>query len=157
VAQQQPWTGGLLEPVRQSVRVRRPIEAAFEFFTRNIGSWWPVETHHLIGDVEGVVFEGRLGGRIYERTRGGQTADWGRVMAWEPPHRVVFTWNRTRGEGAETEIEVRFFAEDATSTRVDLEHRGWEHLADNAERERTRYLNGWPYVIGRFAKAAGEA
>jgi len=73
--------GSLLEPVRQSVRVRRPIAAAFELFTRDIGTWWPVDTHHLRGDVIGVVFECRLGGRIYERCRDGQTADWGEVLA----------------------------------------------------------------------------
>jgi uncharacterized protein YndB with AHSA1/START domain len=155
VAQQQPRAGGLLEPVRQSVRVRRPIEAAFELFTRDIGTWWPVETHHVRGDVEAVVFEGGLGGRIYERSRSGETTEWGRVLAWEPPSRVVFTWERTRGSGAATEVEVRFFAEEPTITRVDLEHRGWERLADHVE-QRERYLNGWPFVVGRFADGAGR-
>jgi uncharacterized protein YndB with AHSA1/START domain len=156
VAQEQPRAGGLLEPVRVSARVRRPIEAAFELFTRDIGSWWPVETHHMAGEIAAVVFEQRLGGRIYERSRSGGTADWGLVLAWEPPHRVVFTWEPSRGQGAPTEVEVRFFAEDPTTTRVDVEHRGWERLRDPAG-QRERYLNGWPGVIGRFAEAAGRA
>jgi uncharacterized protein YndB with AHSA1/START domain len=157
VAQQYSAPGGLLEPVRQSVRVRRPIQSAFTLFTRDIGSWWPVETHHARGEVVGVVFEGRLGGRIYERCRDGEVADWGEVLAWDPPNRVVFTWMPTRSRGAPTEVEVRFFAEDAATTRVEVEHRGWERLGDLAAETRTSYMNGWPGVIRLFAEAADQA
>jgi uncharacterized protein YndB with AHSA1/START domain len=157
VAQQPSGPGGLLEPVRQSVRVRRPIEAAFELFTRDIGTWWPVGTHHARGDVVGVVFETRLGGRIYERCRDGAEADWGHVLAWEPPHRVVFTWAPGRSPGGPTEVEVRFTAEDPATTRVDLEHRGWERLGDLAAETRSSYLNGWPGVMRLYATAAGAA
>ena len=157
MAQQQPLAGGLLEPVRQSIRVRRPIEAAFELFTRDIGTWWPVETHNLGGDVAGVVFEERLGGTIYEVSRDGRTFVWGRVLAWEPPHRVVFSWHPNAADPAPTEVEVRFVAEAAAVTRVELEHRGWERLGEAGPDERLRYLNGWPYVIGRFGQSAGAA
>jgi uncharacterized protein YndB with AHSA1/START domain len=153
----QPAGGGLLEPVRQAVRVRRPIEAAFELFTREIGSWWPVDTHHARGDVVGVVFEQRLGGRIYERCRDGQEADWGEVLAWDPPGRVVFSWLPSRRQGAPTEVEVRFTAVDPTTTLVEVEHRGWERLGDLGAQTRTSYLNGWPGVLRRFADAAGAA
>lgn len=146
----------MLSPVRQSVRVRRPIQEAFELFTRDIGTWWPVQTHHRRGDVIGLVFEGRTGGRIYERCGDGGTADWGRVLAWEPPHCVVFTWLATSG-GEPTEVEVRFVAEDVALTRVELEHRGWERLGATGAEQRTRYLNGWPRAIGLFADAAGPA
>ncbi len=156
MAQQYPAPGGLLEPVRQSVKVRRPIEAAFEFFTRDIGSWWPVDTHHARGQVIAVVFEGRVGGRIYERCADGETAEWGEVLRWEPPTRVAFTWLPTRSRGAAaTEVDVRFIAEGPATTRVELEHRGWERLGDRAEEIRTSYLNGWPGVMRRFALAAG--
>jgi uncharacterized protein YndB with AHSA1/START domain len=147
---------GVIEPVRQSVRVRRPVQAAFDLFTRDIGTWWPVRTHHVRGEVIGIVFEGRVGGRVYELCRDGQTADWGRVLAWEPPHRVVFTWQATGGSEP-TEVEVRFVVEDAAVTRVELEHRGWERLGQTGAERRGRYLNGWPRVIGLFAAAAGEA
>ena len=154
---QQPWiSGGPLEPVRQSVRVRRPIEAAFELFTRDIGTWWPVHTHHARGEVVGVVFEGRIGGRIYERCRDGETADWGRVLAWEPPTRVVFTWQPGRSQPEPTEVEVCFTAEGPAATRVDLEHRGWERLGELGGAARQSYLNGWPGVLRRFADASGE-
>lgn len=149
--------GGLLEPVRQSVRVRKPIEAAFALFTRDIGSWWPTDTHHARGDVVGVVFEQRLGGRIYERCRDGEEADWGEVLAWDPPGRVVFTWVPSRRQGAPTEVEVRFTAVDAGTTLVEVEHRGWERLGDLAAPTRTSYLNGWPGVLRRFVDAAGAA
>ena len=139
------------------MRVRRPIETAFELFTRDIGSWWPVETHHARGDVVGVVFEGRLGGRIYEECRDGQVAEWGTVLAWDPPHRVVFTWLPTQSRGAPTEVEVRFVAEGPAVTRVELEHRGWERLGDLASQTRSSYANGWPGVFGRFAREAGPA
>ena len=156
---QQPWAyGGPLDPVRQSVRVRRPIEAAFQLFTRDIGTWWPVHTHHARGQVVGVVFEGRVGGRIYERCRDGETAEWGRVLAWEPPTRVVFTWEPGRGASHEepTEVEVRFTAEGPGATRVDLEHRGWERLGETGAAARQSYLNGWPGVLRRFADAAED-
>ena len=153
----QPAPGGLLQPVRQSVRIRRPIETAFELFTRDIGSWWPVETHHARGDVVGVVFEGRLGGRIYERCGDGETADWGEVLEWDPPRRVVFTWLPSVSRGAATEVEVRFTAVDPTTTQVEVEHRGWERLGDRAVETRTSYLNGWPGVIRRLVEAGGAA
>jgi uncharacterized protein YndB with AHSA1/START domain len=139
------------------VRVGRPIDAAFELFTRDIGSWWPVDTHHARGDVVAVVFEARLGGRIYERCRDGAEADWGEVLAWEPPRRVVFTWAPGRGPGGPTEVEVRFTAEGPATTRVEVEHRGWERLGDLAQKTRTSYLNGWPGVLRRFVDAAAGA
>lgn len=157
MAQQWPAPGRVLEPVRQVVWVRRPIEAAFELFTRDIASWWPVETHHARGDVVGVVFEARQGGRIYERCRDGQTADWGEVLAWEPPDRVVFSWQPNRTRPAPTEVEVRFIAEAAGVTRVELEHRGWERLGALAAQTRESYLNGWPGVMRLFARAADGA
>ncbi len=132
--------GGLLEPVRQS----------------DIGTWWPVETHHARGDVVGVVFEARLGGRIYEQCRDGQVADWGQVLAWEPPSRVVFTWVPGRSGHGPPEVEVNFVAEDPTTTRVELEHRGWERLGDLAAETRSSYLNGWPAVLNRFVEKADE-
>ncbi len=156
MAQHIDVSGGLLEPVRQSVRVRRPIQAAFDLFTRDIGSWWPIETHHARGDVVGVVFEARLGGRIYEQCRDGRVADWGQVLVWEPPSRVVFTWVPGRSGLGPTEVEVRFVAEDPTTTRVELEHRGWERLGDLAAETRSSYLNGWPAVIRRFVEKADE-
>jgi len=71
--------------------------------------------------------------------------------------RVVFSWQPTRSSGAPTEVEVRFITEDVATTRVELEHRGWERLGDRAAAARSSYLNGWPGVIARFTREAGEA
>ena len=84
-----------VEPVRRSVSVERPVEDAFRVFTEEIGSWWPLETHSRAGERDGVeaetaVLEGRVGGRLYERVSDGTEADWGTMIAWEPPHRLAF-------------------------------------------------------------------
>ena len=138
-----------IQPVRRAVTVERPLEDAFRVFTEGLGTWWPVATHSIAKDaVETVVMEGREGGRLYERASDGTEADWGRLIAWEPPHRVAFEWHVT---GTPTEVEVRF-APDGDGTRVELEHRGFERLEDGAER-RDSYSSGWVTVLGRYAEA----
>jgi Activator of Hsp90 ATPase homolog 1-like protein len=139
-----------IQPVRRAVTVERPLEDAFRVFTEGLGAWWPVATHSIAKDaVEGVVMEGRAGGRLYERTTGGAENDWGRMLVWEPPRRVAFEWHIT---GVPTEVEVRFTPE-GDRTRVDLEHRGFERLEDG-EARRESYNNGWVTVLGRYAEAA---
>ena len=96
-----------IEPVRAMVEVRRGIEEAFRVFTTEIASWWPVTGHSVEPDkVEAVVLEGRAGGRLYERWRDGGEADWGRVLAWEPPTRLLLAWS-PNPERPPTEVEVR--------------------------------------------------
>ena len=151
-----PPTGeGSIEPIRLAARVRRPIADAFRLFTEEIGNWWPAQTHHTRGPVVGMVFEGRVGGRLIEVCADGVTVPFGEVLAWEPPHRVVFSWHPSVQPTTPTEIEVRFSAEVDGATRVEVEHRGWERLRDRAHQQRTSYLNGWPTVWARFLAAAG--
>ena len=139
-----------IQPVRRAVTVERPLEDAFRVFTEGLGSWWPVATHSIAKDAaETVVMEGRVDGRLYERTADGAENDWGRMLVWEPPRRVAFEWHIT---GTPTEVEVRFTPE-GDRTRVDLEHRGFERLEDGAER-RESYNNGWVTVLGRYEGAA---
>lgn len=147
-----------VEPIRMQVRVRRPIADAFRLFTEGIGTWWPTETYRVRGPVVEVVFEGRPRGRVYERGADGRTSDWGEVLAWEPPGRVVFSWNPSvRPAAPPTEVEARFTAEDESTTLVDVEHRGWERLGDLALQARSSYANGWPLVLARFRATAGAA
>src|SRR5919197_160847 len=88
-----------------------------------------------------VLLEGRAGGRIAERSPTGEIADWGRVLTWEPPGRVAFTWHPEGGEA--TEVEVQFIPEGSGATRVELEHRGWERLGPAAgERRAPRQHRG---------------
>src|SRR4051794_40483160 len=120
------------EPVRARTTVHCAPEVAFAAFTERFAEWWPVAGHSVGEDrVATVVFEGRAGGRLFERWHDGHEADWGEVVAWEPPVRIVFTW-RPNPTDAATEVEVRFSALEGALTRIELEHRGWEALAEGA-------------------------
>jgi uncharacterized protein YndB with AHSA1/START domain len=146
-----------VEPVRMTVRVRRNIEDAFDIFTRDIGSWWPLDKASFGGDrASELHFEPCVGGRFYERYTDGEEHTGGRVLRWEPPRLVVYTWQHDDWS-APTEVEVKFIAEGPTLTRVELEHRAWERLGDLADRMRDMYNNGWPTVITCFAAFAGAA
>lgn len=153
-----------IEPVRRSVTVGASVDRAFEVFTNGLGTWWPLEHHSVsVGGGEDdaaaappqtAVLEPRVGGRVFERLADGTEHDWGRVLVWEPPTRLVLAWQPNRDPQAPTEVEVRFIAEADGGTRVELEHRGWERLGADAERARESYAGGWPGVLERFAAAA---
>lgn len=144
-----------LDPVRVDVTVPRGRPDAFRLFTDGIHEWWPLETHSIFEhEAAKAVFEGREGGRIFEVHRDGRESDWGRVLAWEPPARVVFTWQPNPERSAHTEVEVRF-QEVEGGTRVELEHRGWERLGEEAETVRADYVPGWALVLGAYEGASG--
>jgi uncharacterized protein YndB with AHSA1/START domain len=145
----------IIEPVVAAIDVRRGIEEAFRVFTAEIGAWWPVADHSVEPDrVETVVLEAGVGGRLYERWHDGGQADWGRVLAWEPPARLLLSWSPNPDRPAPTEVEVRFVAVEPDHTRVELEHRGWERLGDQGPRSRAGYESGWPGVLEAFAGTA---
>jgi uncharacterized protein YndB with AHSA1/START domain len=142
-----------VEAVKKSLVVNCSPERAFEVFTREIGSWWPLATHSVGGDkITGVVFEEHVGGRIFEQHSDGGESEWGRVVTWDPPTRFVMTWYPSRDAASATELDVRFAAE-GDATRVDLEHRGWEILGDRASEMRNNYDGGWVTVLGCFEQA----
>ena len=147
-----------VEPVRMTVRVRRNIEDAFDLFTRDIGSWWPLDRASFGGDRASELYmEPFVGGRFYERYIDGEEHTGGRVLRWEPPRLVSYSWQHDDWS-APTEVEVRFIEEEATVTRVELEHRAWERLGGElGDRMRDTYNNGWPTVIACFAMFAGAA
>jgi uncharacterized protein YndB with AHSA1/START domain len=103
--------------------------------------------------VEAVVFEGRLGGRIFERLGDGSEHDWGTVLAWEPPARVVFDWQPIRERPGVTEVEV-CFVDRGASTDVELVHRYWERLGQVARDVRAGYVGGWDTVLGEYLRVA---
>jgi uncharacterized protein YndB with AHSA1/START domain len=158
---EQQQTAGVA--VRQSVVVDAPQDRAFAVFTEGMTSWWPLDSH-TIGEKPAVaaVIEQRAGGRWFERAGDGTECDWGRVLEWDPPHRVLLSWEITcdwrHDAGVRTEVEVRFHAEDDGRTRVDLEHRGLESYADRAEEMRGIFDSdgGWRGLLQRFAGAAAE-
>ena len=150
--------------VRSEVVVEAPIERAFQVFTQQFDRIKPRE-HNMLGvDIAESVFEPRAGGRVYDRGVDGTECQWARVLAFEPPDRVVFTWDINPYWQIESdldktsEVEVRFVAESPTRTRVELEHRnldrhgdGWQGLAEGVGGN-----EGWPLYLERFAAAATQ-
>lgn len=146
----------LIEPIRLSVQVRRDIESAFDIFTGDLTQWWPLDRFtHGQGRAKEVILDPFVGGRFYERFADGEEYTVGRVVSWDRPSLVAFTW-RNADWIASTEVHVRFIAEETAVTRVELEHRVWEHLA-SARESRDEYANGWPAVIHCFARFADSS
>jgi uncharacterized protein YndB with AHSA1/START domain len=129
--------------VRCSIVVNAPIDRAFSVFTDDIGSWWPEEHHVLQAELAEMVFEPRQGGHVYDRGVDGSECRWARVLVYEPPARVVISWDISPQWQLESnpkrtsEVEIRFVAEAPDRTRVELEHRnldrhgeGWQQMRD---------------------------
>jgi uncharacterized protein YndB with AHSA1/START domain len=147
-------------PVCTSIVVEAPIERAFSVFTDGIGTWWP-STHHILGaELAEMVFEPRVGGSIYDRGVDGSECRWARVLAYEPPERVVFSWDinlqwqRETDPGRTSEVEVRFVAEAPARTRVELEHRGIERHGEGWEKMHDAVASpgGWSAGLDALAQ-----
>ena len=144
--------------VRKTVTVEAGQERAFEVFTSGIGSWWPKEHHIGSADMAGCTFEPRVGGRWYETSVDGSECDWGQVLVWEPPHRIVHTWQiqadwKYDPDVAKgSEVEVRFIAEGPNRTRVELEHRNFDRHGDGGKEVADSVANphGWGYVLAQY-------
>ena len=145
--------------VRREVVVEAPVERAFAVFTDRFGDFKPPEHNLLQAPIAETVFEPRVGGNIFDRAADGSECRWARVLAYEPPHRVVFSWDIGPRWQVETdtentsEVEVRFVAESEGRTRVELEHRnldrhgpGWEGVSAGVADD-----GGWPLYLARFA------
>ena len=153
-------------PVKQSVVVEAPIERAFKVFTEEFGSFKPREHNLLAVPIAETVFEPRVGGSIYDRGIDGSECRWARVLAFDPPNRVLLSWDisprwRIETDPSKTsEWEVRFIAETPTRTRLELEHRhlerhgkGWEGVRNSVDSDQ-----GWPLYLRQYIKLiAGEA
>jgi hypothetical protein len=136
------------ETIHKTVVVDFAPPEAFELFTAGIASWWPVRSHSYGGDaVTDVVFERRVGGRVYEVTPAGEQA-WATVRELDPPNGFVLDW--LIGDASGSEVEVRFTPE-GPGARVDLEHRGF-----GTSDPRERYTHGWDVVLAPFAEAAAR-
>jgi uncharacterized protein YndB with AHSA1/START domain len=151
--------------VRESIVVQAPIERAFSVYTDEIGSWWSKDHHVLKAELAEMVFEPRVGGHIYDRGVDGSECRWARVLAYEPPRRVVFSWDINLGWEIETdpaktsEVEVRFIAETPERTRVELEHRHLDRHGDGWEsmRDAVGSPEGWRIGLEQLARAAAKA
>ena len=150
--------------VRHSIVVDAPVEIAFSVFTEDFDSVKPRE-HNILGvDIAESVFEPRVGGHIVDRGVDGSECRWARVLAYEPPNRVVFSWDISPSWQIETdpdrtsEVEVRFIAESPDRTRVELEHRHLDRHGDGWEgmREGVGGDQGWPLYLDRFRASAQQ-
>jgi uncharacterized protein YndB with AHSA1/START domain len=141
-------------PVLRSITIECSPEHAFNVFTRRIAEWWPLDTYSVYeGEAAGVSFEPGVGGRIVERSNAGEESIWGEVLVWEPGSRLVYTWHPGRSaDEPSTEVDLRLVAV-GDATRVELEHRGWEALAE-PEQSRSGYDEGWGFVLGCYVAAA---
>ncbi|QGG94226.1 SRPBCC family protein [Actinomarinicola tropica] len=149
--------------VRRSVTVDAPLAQAFDLFVERFGDFKPRE-HNLLGaEIVETRFEPQVGGHIYDRAADGSECRWARILAYEPPARLVFswdispTWQLEADTSNASEVEVRFTEETPTRTLVELEHRhlerhgpGWESVRDGVADE-----GGWPLYLARYADLVG--
>ena len=145
--------------VRKTVTVDAPIDKAFDVFTEGIDKWW-TRAHHIgEAELEKVVMESKVGGRWYEVGTDGSECNWGKVLVWEPPARLVLAWQLTAEWSYDpefvTELEVRFEALGPNRTRVDLEHRGLENYGSDTEKLRQQLDSpgGWQGLLDAYAAA----
>lgn len=152
-----------IPPVRHTVVVEAPREHAFDVFTRGLDTWWFRD--HSIGKepMQEAVMEPRQGGRVFERGIHGTECEWGRVLVWEPPERVVIAWQlggdwqfHPEAEYA-SEYEARFVAETPTRTRVEFEHRNFERHGESGRAIRDMVDTGWRKLLDAYAGVAKAA
>jgi uncharacterized protein YndB with AHSA1/START domain len=147
--------------IRHQIVVDAPIDRAFSVFTNDFGAFKPPEHNLLSVELAETVFEPRAGGRLYDRGVDGSECNWARVLAYEPPDRVVISWDISPRWQIETdldktsEVEVRFTAETPNRTRVELEHRNLDRHGDGWEQMRAAVGSdgGWPSGMNRYAAA----
>jgi Activator of Hsp90 ATPase homolog 1-like protein len=140
-------------PLTMSFEVACPVEHAFTVWTSGFGTWWPPD-HTVTGRADlDVVLQRGVGGRIYERTPEGVEHDWGRVTVWNPPTQLGYLWHLRRDRADATEVLIRFLPRGDSSTRIEIEHRGWERLGIAAEQWRDQNRAGWQTLLPHFLAA----
>lgn len=153
----------MLDPnaVRKVVLVQAPQVLAWRVFTEGMGRWWPLGQYKIgKGNAVAAIVEPFAGGRWYERGEDGSTCDWGKVLTWEPPLRLVLSWDIGADwqydPGLGTELEVRFLSEGEEMTRVELEHRRLDRYGARRDEMRAIFDKGgdWGRVLAMFADVA---
>jgi uncharacterized protein YndB with AHSA1/START domain len=146
-------------PIRHSVEVKVPPARAFAIFTAEASRWW-LKTHSISATkspIKDVVIEPRAGGRWYERGEDGSECDWGQVLAWEPPSRLLLAWQINADFKYDpsllTEVELRF-TPTGSGTLVELEHRLIERMGERGAGMRDAFTRGWGLLLESFAQHA---
>lgn len=148
--------------VRKQVVVKAPLTVAFEVFTGRFGDWWPGYRVGS-GDVAAFVLEQREGGRWYERNTEGAECDWGRVLVWQPPHRLVMSWalgaRWQPDDDLASEVEVTFTELDDGQTRVVLEHRHLDRAGPDWQslRDQVAGTGGWGRILAGYAEVVAAS
>jgi len=152
-------TAAYVEPIFKTARVKAAPARAFEIFTAGMTRWWnpAFSINPTKSPLAAIVIEPRVGGRWYEIGADGSECDWGRVLVWEPPRRLVIDWQidtdfRFNPE-LHTEVEVRFKVTEAGETEVTLEHRHLDRPGRGAAEQRVRFDNGWALLLERYVAA----
>jgi uncharacterized protein YndB with AHSA1/START domain len=142
----------MIEPLRLSFVVACRPDHAFATWTRKASSWWPVE--HTASHEAGaeIVFEPHDGGRIFERTPGGDEIEWGRVVEWDPPRRLRYLWHIATDPKNATDVEIVFRELPDASTQVEIEHGGWDRLGEIGQAWRDANHAGWDGVLPSYTQ-----
>jgi len=147
-------------PVRKSLVVKADLDRSFTVFTNRMGSWWPRSKSVGSSPQADVIVEPRAGGRWYERGQDGSESEWGKVLHWEPPARLVLAWQIDGtwkyNPPCITEVEINFTALEPLQTRVDFEHRYLERLGENAAAVRDMLNSGWPGILELYGKLVAD-
>jgi uncharacterized protein YndB with AHSA1/START domain len=149
-----------IRPVTKQLTVEAPVERAFRVFTENMTAWWPKEHHIGKSPLVACVIEPRVDGKWYERCEDGSTTQWGRVLAWDPPRRLLLAWQLNFDFRFDpdliTEVEVRFTALGPRRTQVDFEHRNLERLGERAAQVGESLDRGWGQILDGYAATAAD-
>jgi hypothetical protein len=141
--------------IRKTITVPLSQKAAFKLFTEGMGTWWPVITHSVAQSTAATAgMDLRVGGEIYEQTTEGKVV-WGTISAFDDPEGFSSSWHPGYGPELATQLTVRFVAEGPSTTRVELEHRGWAVHGDEAEEVFGNYTTGWDSVLAWYVERAG--
>lgn len=147
----------MIEPLEMDFTVRCSVAHAFTTFTSRTSMWWP-KSHSFSGDPDlEVIFEPRVGGRIYERIPGGDERDWGEITAWDEPRRLSYLWHLGTERPRATHVTIEFEPDGPEATTVRIVHTGWEALGDEAAAWRDRNEGGWAGILGPFRTACETA
>jgi len=147
--------------VKRTIRVDVPIDVAFRVFTEKMGSWWPASHHIGIRPFAEIIVEPHAGGRWFERDSTGTECDWGRVLVWQPPERVVVSWHLqpdwkfSPDPSRASEVALEFHAESPEVTRLEFEHRHLERHGEDWEnlRKGVDSPGGWTLVLEQYIAA----
>jgi len=144
--------------IRKQLTVEAPLDRAFRVFTANMGAWWPKDHHIGKAALKDCVIEPKVNGRWYERGEDGSECEWGKVLEWDPPRRLVLAWQLNEGFKYDpklvTEVEVTFTLLGPKQTRVDFEHRNLERFGDAAEQLRGSMDTGWGQILESYRRTA---